>query len=433
VISFIALAILVGIMLTLHLPHNHYDMTRAAFEVLPQWQRKKFTGLEERFFGEYSRMSDWYLGNKSGPERKFAEPYQAIVKGQSFHYLLSTDIRENRELVEKGTAILYKNIMRELHRGAFDEAARFMGVLAHGYQDQGTTIHGLEGVEGGSYVSVSNLIAPRPDRPFDSAAVYLCEPQPVNVCIKGYRPQLLGVSVGEAAFRAYERYREQLSFIRGRMIPVIWHKMHGEEAEALRLIAEMTNCNTRAVADVLYTAFCLADRKFAAGQVKRLQKLHLENLHPLEYRPCVSPPYRFSAIIPGYSLTHPDRKAVALKLRVRSGKRVVVKTFKRGMGTGCHWKNRIVYRFPKDVYSKFSVIAGQHATLGVDGAAQLKVRFRGKTVFSSGVISGRDVAGRVTVGNLREGGNLELISADKTGKWSNTANHIVWAEPVVSK
>ena len=413
--------------------HSHYDMTRAAFAVLPRWQREKFAGLEEKFFSEYSCMSDWYLGSRSGAKRDFAKPYQVFVKGQSFHYLLSTDIEENRELVVKGTAALLKKISRQLRRGAYDEAARFMGVLAHAYQDQGTTIHGLEGVEGGSFVTVSHLIAPHSKRPFDTAAVYLCEPQPVKVCIRGYRPRLLGVTVEEAAFNGYERYREQLDFIRGRMIPVIWHKMYGDEREALKLIAEMTNCNARAVADVFYTAFCLACERFDARGVKRLETAFIEDLHPLAYLPCVSVPYRFTALVRDRSLTHPDRRPVPLKLRVRSRGRTVVRTFTRGLGTGCHWLNRLVYKLPKNVYSIFSVFAGQHAGLAADGRAELKVRFAGKTFHASGPISGRDVATHVKISGIEKGGLLELISADRTGNWANPANHIVWAEPTLKK
>jgi len=432
-LSFALLAIVIAVAVTLWAPHSHYDMTRAAFEVLPRWQRRKFAGLEERFFSEYSCLSDWYGGNRTGAKHRFAERYQVFVKGQPFHYLLSADIAENRELVVKGTAALMRKIAGRLRRGSYDEAARFMGVLAHAYQDQGTTIHGLEGPEGGNFVTVSRLIAPRPERPYDTAAVYLCEPQPVKVCIRGYRPRLLGTSVAEAAFGAYERYRDQLDFIRARIIPVIWHKMSGGERKALRLIAEMTDYNTRAVADVLYTTFCLACGRFTADGVKRLETVHLENLHPLAYRACVSVPYRFTPFIRDKCLTHPDRKPVPLRLRVRAGGRTVVRTFRRGLGTGCHWVNRIVYKLPKNVYSTFSVYAGQHAELAADGRAELKVRFAGKTFHASGPIGGRAAATRVEIGGIEKGGCLELISADRTGNWASSDNHIVWAEPTLKK
>jgi len=432
-LSLALVALAVAMVVGLWAQHNHYDMTRAAFEVLPRWQREKFAGLEETFYRKYSTISDWYLGARSGAKRKFAEPYQALVKGQSFHYLLDTDIKSNRELVVKGSGILFRNIGRELRRGAYDEAARYMGVLAHGFQDQGTTIHGLEGVEGGSHVSISRLIMPRPDRPYDTAAVYLSEPQPVKVCIQGYRPRLLGASIDEAACNAYERYREQLAFIRGRIIPVIWHKMYGDERKALQLIAEMTNCNTRVVADVLYTAFALADERFDARELKRLQVVRVEELHPIEYRSYACMPYRFTPIIRNHSLTHPDRRPVPLKLRLRERGKTRIRTFTRGMGTGCHWLSRMVFQVPRGVYSTFDVWVGLHAVLGVDGCAEVKVRFAGKTRYASGAVSGRDPARKVTVKGLEKGGRLELTSADRSGDWTNTNNHIVWAEPTIRK
>jgi hypothetical protein len=84
---------------------------------------------------------------------------------------------------------------------------------------------------------------------------------------------------------------------------------------------------------------------------------------------------------------------------------------------------------PKDVYSRFSVLAGLHPELGAKGRVEFTISGDGK-VLTTGILNGTDPAKLLEcdVAGVREF-QLALTSRGLDSK----SNYAIWAEPTLVK
>jgi len=403
----------------------HGKITKAALGALPDWQREHWRESETAF-GKYCIYVDMGLENAE------AKPYLVVVQGRLFHYFP----RENREdytMFMEGAERYVRLIVGKMHSGDYGEAAKFAGGLAHTLEDLGQPqCHALEGVNGIPWTTLDELFTPE-DQTWNRApqSIISMDDDPRFVVrIEGYRPQLLGTHPKEVAFRLYQRSCRMRQFARKALPAMLTRVYAGDHAGAVDATLPSAVEDAKLVADMFYTCFALAAQRFEPEEVKALEALDLTSVVPIAAPALINRPYRFSPLAYGCSV-NTRREPVPLQLWQQDAdgqKREVV--LKRGIGTGCC---RFSYEIPSGVFREFRCLAGLHAQLGQNPAGaslRLAVRFAGKEVFNSGVLTAGSTAQSVVV-PVASGGTLEFISEGQKDPTANDANQTVWGEPVL--
>lgn len=403
----------------------HGKITKAAFGALPDWQREHWR-QSEAAFATYCLYTDMGLENAE------AKPYLVVVKGRLFHYFP----RENREdyaMFLEGAERYVRLIVGRMRAGEYDEAAKFAGAFAHTLEDLGQPqCHALEGINGIPWTTLDELFTPE-DRTWNRAPqsiISLDDDPRFVVRLEGYRPQLLGMHPQEAAFRLYQRSCRLRQFARKALPAMLTRVYAGDLAGAVDATLPAAVEDAKLVADMFYTCFALAARRFGPEEAQALEALDLTSLVPIAAPALINRPYRFSPLAYGCSV-NAKREPVPLQLWQQDAdgqKREV--TVPKGIGTGCC---RFSYEIPAGVFREFRCLAGLHSQLGQHPAGaslRLSVRFAGKEVFTSGVLSAGSAAQTVVV-PVASGGTLEFISEGQKDPTANDANQAVWGDPVL--
>ncbi|MFH2069072.1 MAG: NPCBM/NEW2 domain-containing protein [Candidatus Omnitrophota bacterium] len=426
----------------------HRLITRQALKTLPGWEQHVWEKETDNIIDEYCFYPDSYYD----PDwTRRVLPYLFFLKNIPFHYLpgnsveynywsvilkgkryglkkLSEQPNTNWEFAKKGFRYYFQKIAETLKKNKIEEAAKFAGVFIHVLEDAAACLHCLEGPDGADIFVLDRFFLPPEKMKYLTPGMVMAEPDDADFDLRGYRPKLLGTSILEAVFNLYQRYCEVITHNRLRMVPIVLHTFSGRRNQANSMRSEVNKTSAQIVADALHTASCIAFSRFEKQQVKYLKKIHLNSLKPVSFPRHLSIPYRFTPIIRNCCLDN-NRRPVPLRLKLKRGGKVQVVVFAEGMGTGCHAEYRIVYELPANVYTRFKCAVGLHSELGRGGKIQVQVKICGKRVFKQ-IFSDKYPAERVEVSAL-SGGLLELAVKDKTGKWANPKNNIVWGDPLL--
>lgn len=432
---------------------EHLDITKAAINSLPPWQKKILGEKGKTLLFENCSMPDFYFDmEKGGYEKAF--PYALFIDGIQFHYIPNTPIegeyrfwrvvknkkgkpvKLERVLTEenlnwkhasKGFLYYISNAVENLKKGDVERFAGFTGVLLHTLQDAGVGNHALEGVDGFDIFALDRLLEPPADRPLFSPSVVLStlNPRDIPAC----KPSLLGTSVEEAAFLLYTGYYNMVSSARIKLVPIILNVYKGNVKEADKIYARMLYNCVRLCTDVTHTIFCIAYGRFLKKESDALKKIYLSDIKPVREPRILSLPYRFLRMLKDAALDK-NQKAVPLELLVNEHGRKQKKVFRKGLGTGCHYEYVLSYELPAGVYRKFRCFAGLHNRLGRGGDVYIMVNFRGKKTFS-GRFNDKRPSAKIEFPVLK-GGLLELVVRGGKGM-GGINNNIVWGDPVLLK
>jgi len=327
-----------------------------------------------------------------------------------------------------------------------DEAAKYAGVLAHVLEDAGYGQHGLEGPMGfnrpfGTPYPMLLQLFPAPEnekfRPVQQ--MVLSRPDEPEISLKDYKPRLLGLSPVEAAFHLYERYWDVLRTTRGNIAKVI-EAFYADDIRKMNgIIRVMLAESTRAVADMFYTALSIEKKRFKSSELEKSREVHLEKLTPL-YRPwytTTSRGYTHNCLIENFNLDE-NFRPVRLSVLMKVNGKIKPVAFQHGIGTGGGWDfkkdkgvdYKIGYAIPAGVYDEFKVVAGLNCRLANKGNVRLQICWNGRKVWDSGLISGKEPMGELTV-NVVRGGILDLVF--KASGALKEEVHVVWGNPILSK
>ncbi len=397
-----------------------------------------------------SLYPDIYFDIESGGHEK-ALPYMFFVDEVQFHYPPNSPIEPEYKFFRvvkdrKGRARRLEKIFfpenlyhKHTHKAFmyylekttnavsledFLSFAGFAGVFLHSIHDSCAGLHAQEGVDGVDCFALDRFIAPPPDRPLFLPSMVFGALQ--NTGIRCGEPALLGESVEEAAFNLHTRHSKIVAESRLKLIPAVLNFYSGDTAGADKLFTEMLSAAAGLSADVLYTVFSIAENRFLREDLQKLRKVYLSDAKPVREPRCLSTPYKFTTMLRDGSLDM-ERNTVALELSAGGGR---IKKFKKGLGTGAHFEYDLAYLLPARVYSRFRCAVGLHARLGKGGDVRVKIKLRGKKMFS-GHFKDSFPSAEVEF-PVRSGGLLELkVSSDKG--IGGAENNMVWGEPMLVK
>ncbi len=401
----------------------HESITRAAIAALPEWQQKQLAAVRDVLATRYSLIPDiWIL-----PEnRKEFGPLVMLPNGERFNHLPSD--REHNSLT---IGYYATKTIESLRAGRLDEAARWAGCLLHFLEDCSSPAHTFPGDNQlGMWKDLFPVPAEFRDRPLHG----LVEGGEAPVVLGARRPILLGTGSEELTFNLVERLNEVVLHSRGQLFPILQGVFRNDQAAIARGRLRAAEFDAAMVSDALYTILNIAAGKIDRLEATGLETRGVETLTPLEvvhqsYYPqfsYFSDPYFGYPLRDGILANGETRRKLALKIS-QSGE-VVRREFERGIGAGTH--TRLTWALPARVYDRFEAFVGLHADLGLEGKIVVRMYVDGEAVWSSGEMSGGDVAQRISVPVW---GKRELALSLESRAAKNGGNYIVVAEPTLHK
>lgn len=403
-------------------PHN--AITHAALRVLSEADRA-FLGEELQPLGDrYCLIPDHVFSNPG--HARFAmmdsrpgERYLSILH-------LPTTPPEYEEVLRYFTDKASEAFTEQ----RLGDGARFAGTICHLIEDYCSPSHVMPGDN--MLTLLRQFLPPSPRNkhrlmhgPVESGAL--------TVDIAGYVPRLLGISVPEVAWRLTHRIHEGIVHARSTTLPILKALDAEDPAEAARHQLRAAEMDARIVADALHSLIALGSRRFADAEKTQLATAALGKLFPLEAPALFYPQKQFFGSphwghpTHGYVLREgADEEPLKLRTATPEGTKEV-HVFPDGIGAG--GRSALTYSLPEGVFSRFSVFAGLHAELGVEGAAEFTVEGDGTTIQSVSLRGTEDaVLLDCTVTGIR---HLRLITK---GLGTNPKkNYAVWADPVLRK
>ncbi|MEY4485255.1 MAG: hypothetical protein RL693_2707, partial [Verrucomicrobiota bacterium] len=316
-----------------------------------------------------------------------------------------------------------------LKAGNKADAARYMGTICHLLEDYGSPSHT---VPGDNMFTLLQQFMPPPDGMKGKLLHGPIENGTFEVSIKDYRPQLLGTTVEEASWRLLHRVHEGIINARSTTIPII-QALYANDAPAV-LVSQMkaATMDAKVVADAMHTILCLGAQKYDDTAQASLRTVGTASLFPLEavnlYFPQAeffSTPYwghaRTGVILEG------GTKEVPLKLRIAKNGGAVEHDFAQGISAGMG--KTLTFHLPKDVYQRFTVLAGLHPELGAKGRVEFTVNGDGKPL-ATVTLGGEDPAQLLDCDLT----GVSQIQLTLTSRGLNPkSNYAIWAEPTLLK
>ena len=432
-----------------------HDTNRMVLDALPAKEQAFWQDGRNCFFlghdadggtiGENLGDPDGYAAHAPVDSQAKAAPYALEIMGVPFHYFWveaigsettesggtwQTDTEQNWRFIMDGFDYYLAAVVRCAKAGNMRDAAGFMNWLCHVFQDNAGFMHALHGPAGVHPFMFNEFFPPPPDLPHGSASAFLGERVP-DVDLAGYRPQLLGSSVAEAAFHLYHRYREVNRHSRHNLIPLIQSSYARDQAGETAIRAAIATKLAELLMDIFHTVYCLATDSFADAAATALDNVDMTDLFPVEYPNHLGGCYGVaSPIVKRFSLS--DRTTtVPLRLLLEdNGERRPV-TFDTGLGTGAHYEYVLSYGIPRGVYQRCELAVGLHAELGEKGCVDVTIQLDENILFHD-KFAGASAAQRVAV-DVARGGILRWRVRALTRDWHDSNNHVVWGAPTLIK
>jgi len=254
--------------------HGHGSIRHWAIERLPEWQHEYFGAEHLQKLGkDYTSLQDGYAGSKSPALAPYCVPPGLDV---SLH-----DLNSAKRTVP-AMHWYWANIVEELQAGENDEAMKFLGVLCHWNEDPiSPSMHSSPVSEG----VMRMLVPPQGNYKYRNylygyKSIYL-DAHPRHMPDVAYTPKLIGTTVEQAAFNLHWRQRALSTEAVGYIVPIILAKNEGDTDKAYQLIGEIARKNGELVADIIYTAGCLAADRIDTEQAAALNTVRLTDILPV--------------------------------------------------------------------------------------------------------------------------------------------------------
>lgn len=397
----------------------HHAITRAAMEVLPEWQ-KQTLGNELKMLGDnYCLIPDNVFTDKENAKFAKMESQPDEVYLKILH--LPTQQPEYLEVLR----YFMEKAVTALGEGKVGDAARYMGTICHQLEDYGSPSHT---VPGDNMFTLLQQFLPPTEVMKDKLMHGPIENGDFTVSIAGYKPTLLGTNVNEASWRLMHRVHEGILNARSTTVPIIQAHYANDQESVVKHQMRAATVDAKVVADACFTILSLGAQKFDAAAEDEMKRVQLGNLLPVEAVSLYYPQAQFFSS-PHWGFPQSGRilaggtKAMPLKLRLDSGEKEFANGISAGMG------KTLTFLLPKDVYTRFTVIAGLHPELGAKGRVEFTIKGDDKTL-ASAVISGTEPA-RVLECDVSNVSQLALTLT--TRGLDSKSNYAIWAEPTLLK
>lgn len=397
----------------------HHAITRGALEVLPEWQKEALGGELKQLGDSYCMIPDHVFSDKENAKYARMESAPNEVYLKILH--LPTQQPEYLEVMR----YFMEHAVESLRNGKLGDAARYMGTVCHQIEDYGSPAHT---VPGDNMFTLLQQFLPPSDAMKDQLMHGPIENGDFKVSIEGYKPALLGTTVNEAAWRLMHRVHEEIINARSTTVPIM-QALYEEDKEAvMKHQLRAATMDAQVVADAFYTILCLGAQKYDDSGQDALKKVQIGTFFPLEAASLYYPQSEFfSSPNWGHArsgvILAGGNKAMPLKLCVGSRN----KEFENGISAGMG--KPLTFLLPKNVYSRFTVLAGLHPELGAKGRVEFTVSGDGK-VLTTVTLNGSDDA-RALECDVTGVSQLQLMLASRGV--DSKSNYAIWAEPTLVK
>lgn len=397
----------------------HRAITRAALEVLPIWQKEVLGGELTQLGDNFCMIPDHVFTDKENARFAKMESAPNEVYLKILH--LPTQQPEYLEVMR----YFMEQAVASLRNGKMGDAARYMGTVCHQIEDYGSPSHT---VPGDNMFTLLQQFLPPTDAMKGQLMHGPIENGDFKVSIVGYQPALLGTTVNEAAWRLMHRVHEGILNARTTTVPIIQALYREDKESVVKHQLRAAVMDAQVVADAVYTMLCLGMQKYADAEQKALKEVQIGAFFPLEAASCYYPQSQFfSSPNWGHArsgvILAGGNKDMPLKLCVGSGNQVFENGISAGMG------KPLTFLLPKDVYSRFTVLAGLHPELGAKGRVEFTINGDGKAL-TTVILNGTDDA-RVLECDVTGISELQLMLTSRGV--DSKSNYAIWAEPTLVK
>lgn len=401
----------------------HGAITQAALAALPQSQRAQLGAEAGPLGNRYCVIPDEVF---KGPE---IAKYAMMDSRPGVTYLVNLHLPSQQPDNYEILRYFMGKAVRALQAGNVGDAARYAGTLSHALEDWSCPAHV---VPGDNMFTLFQQFLPPPETMRHTLLHGPIEKGTLKVNLSGYKPELLGATVDEAAFNLLHRINDATLCARGQTVPIIQALYAGNSNAVAAAQLKAATKGATVVADALHTFLCLSAQQLDASALVPLQSVDLSRRWPLEATNLFFPqstffsrPYWGHAQMGG--VLEGGTNAVPMKLRVAENGCEVLKTFDHGVGVGTRCS--LTYLVPAGVYERFTVLAGLHADLGTKGGVEFTVFGDGKKL--AGVALTGDQPAHHFDCDLAGVTTLQLVTTARGG--DANANHAIWAEPSLLK
>lgn len=407
----------------------HGAITQAALEVLPSWQKEILGDELAPMAGYYCTIPDLVQNSsllRDKGDAKFA--MMASQPGKVYLLKLHLPSAEQPENLETLRYFISQSVTA-LKAGKVGDAARFMGTICHLIEDFGSPAHTMPG---DNMFTLLQQFMPPSEKMQGRLLHSPIESGTFKVDLHDYQPGLLGLTVEEASWRLLHRVHEGIINARSTTFPIIQALYADDGAAMLAGQMKAATMDARILADALHTILCLGADKFHDAGQEALRTAGIAAYWPLEAVNLYYPQAHFFSA-PNWGHAHSGvvleggTKAVPLRLRIQGKDGTAEKEFANGISTGMG--KPLTYLLPKNVYPRFTVLAGLQSGLGEKGRVEFTILGDGKAL-ATAIVSGRDPA---HLFDCDITGVTQLQLAATSSGSDPKSNYAIWAEPLLLK
>ncbi len=397
----------------------HVAITKAALEVLPAWQQDLLGDERARLGDNYCLIPDHVYTDKANAKYAMMESQPNEVYLKILH--LPTQQPEYLEALR----YFMDKAVSALKAGQIGDAARYMGTISHQLEDYGSPSHT---VPGDNMFTLLQQFLPPTDAMKEKLMHGPIENGDFKVSIQGYQPKLLGSTVNEASWRLMHRVHEGILNARTTTIPIIQALYAGDQESVVKHQLRAAVVDAQIVADAFHSILNLGSKENVNSAQTAQSPLPIGNFYPLEAVSLYYPQTQFSGV-PNWGHAHSGfilaggDKSMPLKLRIASANKEFVNGISPVMGKS------LTFLLPKNVFSRFTVLAGLHPELGAKGRVEFTITGDGKPL-ASATVNGSEPAHAFDC-DIRTVAQLQL-TANSRGLDAKS-NYAIWAEPLLLK
>ncbi len=401
----------------------HHAITKAALDVLPASEQDLLGKERAPLASDYCLIPDYVFTNKANARFAAMDAHPGEVYLQRLH--LPLDQPENFETFR----YFIGKAVESVKAGKTGDAARYLGTICHTIEDFGSPSHTLPG---DNQFTLLQQFLPPPEEMKGRLLHGPVESGEIEVSIAGYRPQLLGTSVDEAAWHLLHRVNDEIINARSTTIPIIQALYAKDEKAVVTHQLKAATFDARVVADAIHTVLCQGTGKFDAGQATALKSAPIGACLPLEAVDLHYPQTQFfSQPYYGYPrsglILESGKTPRPLKLNVDEKSGPLVDAFLNGISVGMG--KPLTFLIPAGVFHRFTALAGLQAGLGDKGRVEFTVLGDGKPL-ATAIVNGTEPAHAFDC-DLTGITRLQLSAVSRG--LDPHSNYAVWAEPMLVK
>ena len=411
-------------------PHAYISQT--TIDLLPAWQQPLLGDQVKPFVDRYCIYPDLAFKPDAKP---YIMPSPPGVKAL-LH--LPAGMEQNKLVFDyylPRTIALFRE-------GNTTEAMKYFGCVAHYLEDSSCPAHisyGETAVPEGAqmlsqigYIAHMMPLSERTSMEWFHSRIDHCPftQEQLKSAVGKYKPRLLGATAEELIFNVVEQHYQMNQRAQRHLIPMLEaldandmkkFKSHGiaAAAEAARLLT-----------DVFYTVLCIAKDRVETPLPREVSLA--------DFTPATGSPFAWSdRNHQGRFIRNASGSWFAsagefeslgrqpLKLKMADGG---VKVFKKGFGVG--WRTEYTFLLPANVFTSFSVWAGNDAALGAGSTNTFVVLVNGQPAATSARMPGIEKPAQWLQVPLAGATNLTLRVKSECPP---SSTHGVWAEPTLKK